>query len=79
MARAMIVTRATYSVPVNHQLLYVLYLRTWVRLSEYYLRPLFPHRTQAGLKLHVAASAGIVKVGGGQKNLLDILGLEACE
>ena len=30
MARAMIVTRATYSVPVNHQLLYVLYLRTWV-------------------------------------------------
>ena len=41
---------------------------------------LFPHRTEAGLKFHVAASAGIVKVGGGQKNLgTDNSGLEACD
>ena len=32
MARAMIVTREMYSVPVNHQLLYVLYLRTCVMI-----------------------------------------------
>ena len=32
MARDRMVTSDTYSVPVNHQLLYVLYLRTWVMI-----------------------------------------------